>query len=88
MNRFIARFFAGIISIIHISTILALGASIFYYYSDHNSAIRQYLASNGVPEASFLLMMFGVFVGYVLLMGLLSTIVAINQNLEIMNSRS
>ena len=88
MNRFIAKCFAGIISLIHISIILALGAAVFYYYSDHNSPIRHYAEANGVPESSFLVVTFGAFIGYVLFMGLLSTIVAINQNLEILNTKS
>ena len=88
MNRFIAKCFAGIISLIHISTILALGAAVFYYYSDHNSAIRHYLEAYGVPESSFLLVTLVAFIGYVLVMGVLSTLVAINQNLEILNSKS
>jgi len=81
MNRFIAKIFSGFLALIHIGYILFLIGAIVAFYSKDNP-IRDLFLQLGIPQGSFLIFIFATFIGYVLVMGLLSTFVAINDNLE------
>lgn len=82
MNRMIADIFASILSFVHVVVIVVLGGATFMFFSESNRKVEQMLASFGVSRDAFIFVVIGLWIGYVLLVGFLSTIIAMNQNLE------
>jgi p-aminobenzoyl-glutamate transporter AbgT len=83
MNRLFARLFAHVVGAVHVVVLIALGALLVANFVDHPLAetARTEIAGMGgtLPP---LVGLGAVFVAYVVVMGLLSTLIAINSNLE------
>jgi len=78
MNNFIANVFAELLSILHAIVLFGLGITTWVYYDK-----RELLGEIGMWEPGiFVLFIVSIFVAYVILFGMLSTFVAINQNLQ------
>ena len=82
MNRLVAGTFASILSLIHLCVILGLGVLTLMYFSDNKRQINQISYMLGVSPEIFILIIIAAWIGYVLVMGFLSTIIAMNENLE------
>jgi hypothetical protein len=87
MNRFIANAFAGILSIVHIVVIAGLGFMTIAALSEDRRNLAQIRNLFGVDERYVIGFVIAAWIGYVLLTGLLSTAVAINENLERLNEK-
>jgi hypothetical protein len=84
INRWIASVFAGLLTVIHLVVLVALLGIILLYFSD-NHQFRNLPAAFGVNDNGFLAIVAVTFVIYVLVVGALATLIAINQNLERLN---
>lgn len=82
MNRFIARVFSWLLAVLHVAFLISLFGVVVAFYSDSNSQLRSSLIALGIQPNWFLLIIIISFLSYVVIMGLLSTFVAINDNLE------
>ena len=87
MNRWIASIFAGLLAVLHVFVLLGGVGSIAYYYSNDGVMFRGAVIAGGTSigidgDLAFFLLLASLFFAYVLLIGFLSTIVAINANLE------
>lgn len=83
MNRFFARLFAAVLGVIHVAVLGGLAALAVIAVVDPPMAEQVRATTGQVPEdVPMLLAVFGAFVTYVLVMGVVSTLVAINTNLE------
>lgn len=82
MNRVIADLFASIIAFMHVIVMVMLGGATFYFFSDNTRKIDPFLAQIGVSRDAFLFAVIALWIGYVLVVGFLSTVIAMNQNLE------
>ena len=87
MNRFIANAFAGILSLIHIVVIAGLGFMTIAALSDDRRQLSTLRNLFGVDERHVIFIVIALWIGYVLFTGLLSTAVAINENLERLNEK-
>lgn len=85
MNRFIAEVFASILSLVHLVVVLGLGVLTILYFSDDKRQVAQIGALIGVSPEAFILVIIAIWIGYVLVMGFLATIIAMNENLERLN---
>jgi len=85
MNRFIAEVFASILSLVHLVVVLGLGVLTILYFSDDTRQIAQIGALIGISKEAFILVIIAIWIGYVLVMGFLATIIAMNENLERLN---
>ena len=82
MNRYVAGVFASILSLVHLAVILGLGALTLMFFSDNKRQVTQISSFLGVSPEAFILVIIAVWIGYVLVMGFLATIIAMNENLE------
>jgi len=82
MNRVIAEIFASLVSLMHIAVIAALGLVTYYNFSDNAHKLDPYLSLIGLDRDLLLVAIIAVWIVYVLIVGFLSTIIAINENLE------
>ena len=82
MNRMIASTFASLISLVHIVVLLALGGATLLYFSENTRKFDSMLMNFGLAKESFIVLIIALWVGYVLLVGFFSTIIAMNENLE------
>gem|GEM_PF-2147970 len=82
MNRFIASIFSYIVSSIHAVFIIFLFTAIYQYHS-HKEEIIQAFGQIANNDGLVYSVVFCVFIAYVLFMGMLSTFVSMNENLEI-----
>lgn len=87
MNRWIASIFAGLLAVLHVLVLLGGVGTVVYYYSDDGMMFRGAVIAGGASigidgDLAFFLLLAVCFFAYVLLIGFLSTIVAINANLE------
>ena len=82
MNRIIAQIFASLISLLHVAVIAALGLATYYNFSDNAYKLDPYLSLIGLNRDLLLVAIIAVWIVYVLIVGFLSTIIAINENLE------
>ena len=82
MNRMIADIFASIISFMHVVVIVLLGGATFYFFSENTRKIDPLLSQFGLSRDAFIFVVIGLWIVYVLVVGFLSTIIAMNQNLE------
>ncbi len=87
MNRFIASAFASILSLIHIVVIAGLGFMTIAALSDDRRQLSSLRNLFGIDEGHVIFFVIALWVGYVLFTGLLSTAVAINENLERLNEK-
>jgi len=87
MNRFIASAFAGILSIVHIVVIAALGFMTIAALSEDRRQLATVRNLFGIDDRYIIGFVIAAWIGYVLLTGLLSTAVAINENLERLNQK-
>jgi len=87
MNRFIASAFAGILSIVHIVVIAALGFATIAALSEDRRQLATIRNMFGIDDRYIIGFVIAAWIGYVLLTGLLSTAVAINENLERLNEK-
>jgi len=85
MNRFIAEAFASILSLVHLVVVIGLGSLTILYFSDDNRQVAQIGTMIGVSKEAFILVIIAVWISYVLVMGFLATIIAMNENLERLN---
>ena len=83
MNRWIAQCFSLIVSAIHITVIIVLITSIIAYFSSDINE-RQQLA-HGLSDFAVIISFVGAFCIYVIIMGAISTLIAINENIERLN---
>ena len=82
MNRIIAQIFASLVSLLHIAVLAALGLATYYNFSDNAYKLDPYLSLIGLDRDLLLVAIIAVWIVYVLIVGFLSTIIAINENLE------
>jgi len=82
MNRIIAQIFASLVSLLHVAVIAALGLATYYNFSDNAYKLDPYLSLIGLDRDLLLVAIIAVWIVYVLIVGFLSTIIAINENLE------
>ena len=82
MNRVVASAFASILSLVHLAVVLGLGLLTLLYFSDDKRQVAQFSRWIGVSPEAFILVIIAVWIGYVLVMGFLATIIAMNENLE------
>jgi hypothetical protein len=82
MNRIIADIFASLVSLLHIAVLAALGLATYYNFSDNAHKLDPYLRLVGLDRDLLLVAIIAVGIVYVLIVGILSTIIAINENLE------
>jgi hypothetical protein len=82
MNRIIAQIFASLVSLLHVAVIAALGLATYYNFSDNAYKLDPYLRLIGLDRDLLLVAIIVVWIVYVLIVGFLSTIIAINENLE------
>ena len=82
MNRVIADIFASIISFMQVVVIVVLGGATFYFFSENTRKMDPLLNQFGLSRDVFVFVVIGLWIGYVLVVGFLSTIIAMNQNLE------
>jgi glycerol-3-phosphate acyltransferase PlsY len=82
MNRVVASAFASILSLVHLAVILGLGGLTIMFFSDNKRQINQLSYMIGVSPEAFILVIIAIWIGYVLVMGFLATIIAMNENLE------
>jgi hypothetical protein len=85
MNRFIAEVFASILSLVHLVVVLGLGGLTVLYFSDDKRQVAQIGSLIGISQETFILVIIAIWIGYVLVMGFLATIIAMNENLERLN---
>ncbi len=86
MNRYVAGAFASILSLVHVAVLLALGGATLLLFSDDKRLILQITNIFGVSPEVMILVIIAIWVGYVLVMGFLATIIAMNENLERLNT--
>jgi ABC-type spermidine/putrescine transport system permease subunit II len=82
INRRVARVFAGVLTGLHAIVLAAVVVFLLYYFSNDGSMLRD--AANRLGYSN-IQVMFATIVGlisYVMVVGTLSTFVAVNQNLE------
>lgn len=82
MNRIITQIFASLVSLLHIAVLAALGLATYYNFSDNAYKLDPYLSLIGLDRDLLLVAIIAVWIVYVLIVGFLSTIIAINENLE------
>ena len=82
MNRIIAGTFASLISLIHGVVLLVLGGATLLYFNEGTRKYDAMLTNFGLPKESFIILIIAIWVGYVLIVGFLSTIIAMNENME------
>ena len=82
MNRYVAGAFASILSLVHLAVVLGLGLLTLLYFSDDKKQVNQISYMIGISPEIFILVIIAVWIGYVLVMGFLATIIAMNENLE------
>ena len=82
MNRYVAGVFASILSLVHGAVLLGLGILTLLYFSDDKRQIAQFSRMLGVSPEAFIIVIIAIWIGYVLVMGFLATIIAMNENLE------
>ena len=82
MNRIIAQIFASLVSLLHVAVLAALGLATYYNFSDNAYKLDPYLSLIGLDRDLLLVAIIAVWIVYVLIVGFLSTIIAINENLE------
>ena len=82
MNRFIASIFAYILSMMHIAFIGFLIVAI-YQYHNHKQEIVGVFGEVANNDGLVYGVAFCIFAAYVLFLGMLSTFVAMNENLEL-----
>jgi hypothetical protein len=85
MNRWIAGVFASIVSFIHWGVLIFMIVVALIIFENKNAYYTTILGYNFTKEMSFIFLI-AFFIGYVLVMGFLSTIIAINQNIERLNA--
>jgi uncharacterized membrane protein len=81
MNRFIARIFSWMLSSLHILIIISLVTIIYKYHHNKNTFVALF-GNNADNDSLVYSVVFALFLLYVMIMGLLSTFVAMNDNLE------
>jgi hypothetical protein len=80
MNRLFAEFFAMTVGLIHVFFLLGLALALLGLFLDFSASLAPLdISARGLPGPVVLAV---AFVGYVLIMGVVSTLIAINQNLE------
>ncbi len=89
MNRFIAQIFAGILSLVHLVVIIGLGLVTLAAFSEDKRSLSSigHAFGFGFDDRYILFIVFLCWVGYVLLMGIISTFISINENLERLNAK-
>ena len=85
MNRFVAEAFASILSLVHVAVLLVLGGATIMLFSDNKRQIQQITGIFGVSPEVMIFIIIAIWVGYVLVMGFLATVIAMNENLERLN---
>ncbi len=81
MNRWVADVFASIIAFVHSVVLIALVGVAALLYGDQKTTMPPILGYSFSKEI-MLFILVGAFLGYVLLMGFISTVIAMNQNIE------
>ena len=88
MNKFIADIFSELLSIIHIIVIgLLIYITFEYHQNQKNLLSNTFLDEYIKTTINFYLIIFAIFIFYVLVIGTVSTLVAINQNLTQINKK-
>ncbi len=85
MNRVVAEAFASILSLVHLVVILGLGGLTILYFADDKRQVAQISHMIGINPELFILIIIAIWISYVLVMGFLATIIAMNENLERLN---
>ena len=87
MNRAIANLFARLVSVLHVAVIGGLALIALRFYSEDANDISFFLMLLGIPKDAFAIVLISIFIGYVLVVGFLSTVISINSNMENINER-
>jgi hypothetical protein len=81
MNRFFAKIFSWLVSLLHVFFILAMLGILTQYFKNKEQLI-QLFGSSVVNDVYVYGILFVVFVFYMITVGLLVTVIAANENLE------
>ena len=82
VNKFIANIFSELLSIIHIIVIGFLIYITFEYHQNQKNLLSNTFLDEYIKTTiSFYLIIFAIFIFYVLVIGAVSTLIAINENL-------
>ena len=82
MNRLIAKVFASIIGLIHLLTLGSLGVTWIAFFGENGKSVRESMHQNNVPPEVVGFILFALAVAYVLVVGFVSTVISVNENLE------
>ena len=81
MNRFVARIFSWLVSLLHMFFVLLVLGILTQYFKNKEQLI-QLFGSNAGNDALVYGIVFAIFVFYMITVGLLVTVIAANENLE------
>ena len=88
MNKLIANIFSELLSIIHVILIGLLIYITFEYHQNQKSLLSNTFLDEYIKTTiSFYLIIFAIFIFYVLVIGTISTIISINENLTDINKK-
>ena len=103
INRWVAGVFAALLTVVHIVVIAALGMATIAYATQQqgvnakiapadvvfspDNIIMVNKLTEFISQHMFMFYVLGAFIVYVLVVGCLATLIAINQNLERLNRR-
>jgi len=81
MNRFVAKIFSWLVSLLHVFFILVILGILTQYFKNKEQLI-QLFGPNAGNDALVYGVVFVIFVFYMITVGLLVTVIAANENLE------
>ncbi len=81
MNRFVAKIFSWLVSLLHVFFILVMLGILTQYFKNKEQLI-QLFGTSAVNDVYVYGILFFIFVFYMITVGLLVTVIAANENLE------
>jgi uncharacterized membrane protein (DUF485 family) len=85
-NRLVAKIFGGLVAIIHFLFFTGIVIAWIYFHSDEAKKFRELMKQADVPYECVDLFLLGVTIVYIFIVGFISTIISINENLEQINA--
>lgn len=85
-NRLVAKIFAGLVGIIHGLFFSGIVIALIYFHSDEAKKLRELMEQAGVPYEFFDISLLMLTIAYIFIVGFISTIISINENLEQINA--
>lgn len=88
MNRFVAKAFSVVLATLHLVFFGAVAVVAFNYFDKDSNDIKDAIYQMGLSNQQVVALLVGGCLGYILIMGVISTFVAINENLEAIRNRT